>query len=73
MPVMGGIEFLEQFRLIVNKGKSPPLIVVISTSALDADIKRTRQLGISLYLNKLINQKKILQAVDLIESNTPVN
>ncbi|NQY11327.1 MAG: response regulator [Flavobacteriales bacterium] len=66
MPIMDGIEFLAAFRKIIPKEVQPPAIVVLTTSTLDVDKDRVEELGVSLYLNKVLTTGTAFQAISKV-------
>ncbi|NQY10619.1 MAG: response regulator [Flavobacteriales bacterium] len=62
MPVMDGFEFLKEFNKHACRKNGKTKVVVLSTSPLDIDIARAEELGIDLYLNKILDKHKVESA-----------
>ena len=59
MPIMNGLEFLEHFRILVPSSNKKPCVVILTTSDLEIDQRIAEDLGISMYLNKSLNNQKM--------------
>jgi CheY-like chemotaxis protein len=62
MPVMNGFEFLEEYNKLSMAKKS--VVVVLSSSENKRDIEESKRFGISTYLNKPLNEEKILEVIE---------
>lgn len=61
MPVLGGIQTLQQFRLL-NPGNSMPFIMLTANATTDA-ITRCKEVGVDLYMTKPVRPNDLLNAV----------
>ena len=52
MPIMDGFSFIEAFHKLSVPNKEKTLIIIVSSSQNEADIKRAEALGIHNYLSK---------------------
>lgn len=59
MPVMNGFEFLEAYQQLPAAPRQHTVIVMLTTSTLDADQLRARQLPIAGYLTKPLTRENI--------------
>lgn len=59
MPVMDGFEFIRAFQQLNFPNKEKITIVVLTSSANPADMKRARSMGINNYLVKPLTEEKI--------------
>lgn len=59
MPVMGGFEFLEAYQQLPAAPRQRTVVVMLTTSTLDADRVRARQLPIAGYLTKPLTRESM--------------
>lgn len=64
MPVMDGFEFLEEYQKLDIPGKSSVVIVMLTTSLHPTDMERTKQAGITDYINKPLKENSIRQILE---------
>lgn len=65
MPVMSGLEALEEIRAAENK-YAPFPIVVLTSSQENPEINRCYQLGISAFVTKPVHQEEFSKAVKIL-------
>ena len=65
MPVMGGMEFLEEFKRIYVDMKRPPVIVV-STETEMSSILKALSLGASEYVMKPFDEDVVVGKLDIV-------
>ncbi|MFN3404495.1 MAG: response regulator [Cytophagaceae bacterium] len=63
MPVMDGFEFLQQFKKIPSEKKDNSLVIVLTTSTHNNDLKKLEDAGNVDYLNKPLTRDKILSVM----------
>ena len=59
MPVMGGFEFLEAYQQLPAAPRQHTIVVMLTTSTLDADQLRAQQLPIAGYLTKPLTRENL--------------
>ena len=64
MPVMDGFSFLEAFNRLEVPGKDRVKIVVVTSSHDPKDRERTMKLGVTDYLTKPLEQKKLQEVLE---------
>jgi CheY-like chemotaxis protein len=64
MPVMDGFEFLEEYQKLDIPGKSSVVIVMLTTSLHPTDMERTKNAGITDYINKPLKENSIKQILE---------
>ena len=67
LPILNGVEVLEQFRKLQPKDDCPPHVVVVTTSELHSDRDKLEELGVSLYLQKNLDKEKLNLVLDLFQ------
>ena len=60
MPIMNGIEFLEEYKQM-NITKGSTRIIVLSSSDNEADIEKVKNLGVFEYVTKPLTEEKLKQ------------
>ncbi|AYB34637.1 response regulator [Chryseolinea soli] len=65
MPVMDGFSFLEAFNRLEVAGKERVKIVVVTSSHDPRDMERTKKLGVTDYLTKPLQQKKLQEVLEV--------
>lgn len=61
MPIMNGFEFLEEYKKLPAAKKS--VVVILSSSENEKDINQSKKYGITAYINKPLNEKKIQEII----------
>src|SRR6476659_1603379 len=61
MPVMDGFEFLEKFEQVCNPQFCKSKVIMLSTLFSKSDISVLNQRGYSLFLNKPLNELRLLE------------
>jgi CheY-like chemotaxis protein len=61
MPVMDGFEFLEKFERMCNPQFCKSKVIMLSTLFSKSDISILNQKGYSLFLNKPLNEVRLLE------------
>jgi two-component system chemotaxis response regulator CheY len=59
MPVMGGLEFIEQVRSVRNDKSTP--IVIITTQGDEEHVRKGLSLGATAYLTKPVNGARLVE------------
>jgi CheY-like chemotaxis protein len=67
MPIMDGFGFLEAFKKLDLPDKDQVKIIVVTSSNDGADIKRAKDLGVSQYLTKPLEEHSFRKALNLGE------
>ena len=62
MPIMDGFAFIESFKASALAGKENVTIIIVTSSSSSLDIKKAKEKGIDLYLEKPLSEEKILKA-----------
>lgn len=62
MPVMNGFEFLEEYKKLPTSKKS--VVVILSSSENERDVKESKKYGITAYINKPLNERKIQEIIE---------
>ncbi|MGA8593285.1 MAG: response regulator [Bryobacteraceae bacterium] len=61
MPVMDGFELVEQIRQRGEQGR--PAVVMLSSSIMNGDVRRSRDLGVAACLTKPISRSELFDAI----------
>jgi CheY-like chemotaxis protein len=69
MPLMDGVEFIEQLIQAGFKSKFQTTIIVLTTSTNPADKSKFEELGIKYYLNKPLSKESVLDLLGKISIN----
>lgn len=62
MPVMDGFKFIESFKTLPLVDKENVTIVIVTSSSSSLDMKKAKEKGIDLYLEKPLTEEKLLMA-----------
>ena len=65
MPVMDGFSFIEAFHKLNVPNKDNTLIIIVSSSQNEADIKRAEELGVHNYLSKPLSEEDLKAVLNL--------
>ena len=65
MPIMDGFGFLEAFRKLDLPDKNQVKIVIVTSSDSQDDIRRAKDLGVSQYLTKPLEEDSLRKALEL--------
>lgn len=64
MPIMNGIEFLEAYAQLPPEQRQSIIIIMLTTSLLNQDLERVRQLPVADVLSKPLTKEKLQALVD---------
>lgn len=70
LPKMDGFEFLEIIRADERTRTIP--VIILSSSQQEKDVNRSRSLGVSAYLNKPLDNQKVVQLMDSLQKQLPI-
>ncbi|MCI5054893.1 MAG: response regulator [Flavobacteriales bacterium] len=69
MPVMDGFEFLVKYNKLSEKQKAKAVIIMLSTSLRDEDVKRAKNLKVDDYVNKPLTESTINKVLERFFNN----
>ncbi len=66
MPVMDGFRFLDMYKDLVYLNKENVIIVMLTNSASEEDIKKCKSYGVKFFLNKPLTEQKLNELLEQI-------
>ena len=66
MPIMNGFDFLKEYNDDNQKKNGNPTIIMLTTSNLPTEVSLAKDLGVALYINKILSEHKVSQALKIV-------
>ncbi|NQY09787.1 MAG: response regulator [Flavobacteriales bacterium] len=66
MPIMNGFDFLKEYNDENQKKNGNPTIIMLTTSNLPTEVSLAKDLGVALYINKILSEHKVSQALKIV-------